>query len=111
MNVTKEKLKELWIKLEEERNKKEKFELYQPPTITDDEIKENNFSNDFVESQKYLSRHYKELSEKYGDKTWLIIGKSGVIEYSDNFNVIHKILYERGYAGSTVLSLVGQKRH
>jgi hypothetical protein len=43
-------LKKLRLKLEKERNEKEEEELYQPPTINDDEIKENNFSEDFVKS-------------------------------------------------------------
>jgi hypothetical protein len=37
------------------------------------------------------------------------IGKSGVIEFLEDFNTIHKIFYENDYAGNTVLSQVGQR--
>jgi hypothetical protein len=96
--ISKERLKELRLKLENTRKSAENdkdcsCKWYQPSTFAAEEIKEHHFSDDFVDSQKYLSQNYLELSNKYGNKTWLIIGKNGVIDFSDDFDSIHNTFH------------------
>jgi len=107
--ISEEKLKELRLKLKKQKEEKPKEELYQPPILTEEDIKKHKFSPAFVESHEYLCQHYKELSKKYGDKTWLIIEKSGVTEHSEDFDTIYNIFYDKGYSGKAILSQVGKK--
>ena len=107
--ITEEKLKELRLKLEKQRKDQTEEDLYQPSTFTDQEIKKHDFSPDFVDSQKFSCQNYKDLSKKYGDKVWLIIGKNGVIEHSDDFDSIHNTFYKKNYVGNAILTQVGKR--
>lgn len=77
-------------------------ELQQPPLVTKEDISKFGLTPDFVESQKYYHDNYIALSEKYGDR-WLIIGKDGVKEVSEDQVKIRDIFYSQSYVKNAIL--------
>jgi len=104
------KLKELELKLEERKKKEiEKNQNYQPPLISENEKKDYNLTQDFVDAQNYFSKNYKTIKEQYSDDTWLIVGKNGICESSQDYQSIRKSFYKNKYVGKALLTKIGRK--
>lgn len=103
--MNKEEFEEI---MKEIKKKKEKEKVTQKlKGIDENQIKENNLSEEFVESYKYCQSNQKELDEKYPDK-FLLIYKNQIIRDSYDESDISKLWGEK-YQGKGFVYKAGKK--
>lgn len=102
-------IKEQLLKKAKERREDKYDKLYEPPIFTDEEAIKYNVSKEYVNAQKYLNLHYKDLTDKYGDQIWLIVGENGVLETAEDLHTIDKIFVEKNYEHRAIMTQVGKR--